>query len=290
MGAITSKYQIRISALERSQAVMSCKVIPPFLFPIRPKCLLRTRKPFPRTAIKKSEGEESSTERGARAEDSDDASSIAPSASASDAPSALVGKRRSLAERRRILEEDPAAGELRENEVFCSECKKWVKLSSRTKYEIKKWNTHIIRNHGRSIEDHANEMPSDRVREAERKLQLVNDPLVEDFTTKRVTCLKCQADIILHSSIPYQLDNWYTHKQTCSQGEWVLSVSFASYRRLILLRSARRRAQFVPQMPKQIRQIFHFPRLQASHLFPHFLSSRVQYRGMRRRHCKTLRP
>ena len=176
--------------------------------------LIFCRKPFPSASTKVLSGD-SLTGKGRREEDQDDASSIAPSASASDANSTLAGKRRTLSERKKILEEDSLVGEMRETEVFCTKCEKWIKLSSRTKYELKKWNAHITREHGRSVEDHAGDIPSDRVREAERKLQLVNDSQVKDFTAKRVTCLRCQENIPLHSSIPYQLDNWQSHKQKC---------------------------------------------------------------------------
>ena len=108
------------------------------------------------------------------------------------------------------------SGELRETEVFCTACERWIKLSPRTKYELKRWNTHLVRVHGRSIDDQGSERPSERVQEAERRLRLVNDAQARDVNAKHVTCAQCKAGIMLDEKIPYHLDNWLLHKKTCS--------------------------------------------------------------------------
>ena len=59
------------------------------------------------------------------------------------------------------------------------------------------------------------EVPSSRVREAERKLQLVNDAQAKEFSTSRVICKVCEASVALSEKIPYDLRNWQDHKLTC---------------------------------------------------------------------------
>ncbi|EJC99979.1 uncharacterized protein FOMMEDRAFT_170068 [Fomitiporia mediterranea MF3/22] len=150
----------------------------------------------------------------------DDASSIAPSISASEMTRAsAAGHRLSAAERQRILEEDELSGEVRPDTIYCSGCAKWVKLATRSTYQLKNWITHVQRVHGQSGENPGMGggvgAPSSRVREAERKLQLVNDALARDFTPSRVTCKVCATDVPLSDTVPYQLDNWLAHKSVC---------------------------------------------------------------------------
>ena len=114
----------------------------------------------------------------------DDASSVAPSVSPSDASLSIAAStatvKRSLEERKRILESDELTTEVRENEVFCKPCDKWIKLASKTKYALANWQTHTKSKHGRTV----GEGPSLRVQEAERKLQLVNDAQAKDIVAR----------------------------------------------------------------------------------------------------------
>ncbi|KAL5536664.1 hypothetical protein ACEPAF_487 [Sanghuangporus sanghuang] len=153
----------------------------------------------------------------------DDASSIAPSIPASEATGKFVaGRIRSSADRQRLLEEDELSGEVRPDSIFCSACAKWVKLSTRTAYQLKNWMIHTERMHGRtegiSVAGFNVLAPSNRIREAERKLKLVNDAQARDFTISRVTCKVCSSDVTLSEIVPYQLDNWLAHKAACPSG------------------------------------------------------------------------
>ncbi|KAI5118760.1 hypothetical protein M0805_004846 [Coniferiporia weirii] len=151
--------------------------------------------------------------------DDDDASSVAPSACASETTSFSgtgTGRRRTtVEERRRTLEEDELTGEVRSHEVFCSACDKWVKLSGKTQYQLVSWTKHTGRMHGRAAARAGDGAPSSRVREAERKLRLVNDAQAREFGAGRVTCAVCAAEVALSETIPYQLENWLEHKRGC---------------------------------------------------------------------------
>ena len=57
--------------------------------------------------------------------------------------------------------------------------------------------------------------PSLRVQEAERKLQLVNDPQAGEFDARSVMCRICQQTIRLSEKIPFDLEIWVTHKASC---------------------------------------------------------------------------
>jgi DNA-binding HxlR family transcriptional regulator len=57
--------------------------------------------------------------------------------------------RTTLEERLRALETDELVAEVRESEVFCEPCKKWVRLSATTKYSLVNWKKHTERVHGR---------------------------------------------------------------------------------------------------------------------------------------------
>lgn len=57
--------------------------------------------------------------------------------------------RTTVTERLHTLETDELVAEVRESEVFCEPCKKWVRLSVRTKYSLVNWRRHAERVHGR---------------------------------------------------------------------------------------------------------------------------------------------
>lgn len=65
--------------------------------------------------------------------------------------SSLTGTnaRLKLEERKQALELDELTGEVRESEVFCEPCQKWVKLGTTTKYSLGRWLRHSERVHGR---------------------------------------------------------------------------------------------------------------------------------------------
>ena len=58
--------------------------------------------------------------------------------------------------------------------------------------------------------------PSTRVKEAERKMQLVNDAHVREFASSWVVCKNCDLKVELSEKIPYQLENWIEHRAFCA--------------------------------------------------------------------------
>ncbi|KAH8104304.1 hypothetical protein DFH11DRAFT_1734026 [Phellopilus nigrolimitatus] len=158
-------------------------------------------------------------------DDDDDAASAAPSVSASEvsaSPTAasLQGApgRRSAEEREQLLAADALAGEVRADAVFCAACGKWIRLSGKTRFQLVNWARHAARVHGRRAggDGGGSEAPSGRVREAERKLQLVNDAQAREFAANRVACAACGAEVRLSETAAYQLDRWLEHKAACT--------------------------------------------------------------------------
>lgn len=50
---------------------------------------------------------------------------------------------------------------------------------------------------------------------AERKLKLVNDSQMKDFTTRTVECKECNSTVELDGEFDYDLTKWEEHKSTC---------------------------------------------------------------------------
>lgn len=80
--------------------------------------------------------------------DDDDASASEAAGSVSFAASSQ-NARTTAAERLAALEQDALVGEVREHEVFCRPCGKWVRLSQSTKYLLHNWVKHAERVHGK---------------------------------------------------------------------------------------------------------------------------------------------
>lgn len=120
-----------------------------------------------------------------------------------------------------MLEADPLTGEVRETELFCAKCEKWIKLSPKIKYQMVNWRQHVLRVHWQEREqpgapDGEGAVPSNRVKEAERKIALVNDIQAKDFGPRRVACGVCGKDIVLEGTANYELGSWLEHKRICS--------------------------------------------------------------------------
>lgn len=62
----------------------------------------------------------------------------------------------------------------------------------------------------------ASDAPSTRVKEAERKLKLVNDSNVKEFASTWAVCKICDVKVLLSEKVPYLLDNWIEHKTFCA--------------------------------------------------------------------------
>jgi len=115
--------------------------------------------------------------------------------------------RRNEEQRREFLNSDPRALVVKEWEVQCRACQKWIKLGSQRKYDITPWNLHCGRCSG--------ELPSGRVATMNRRLQLLNDSQVKSFTTEAVVCDVCKLPVVLQGDGDYNLVKWHEHKLTC---------------------------------------------------------------------------
>jgi hypothetical protein len=67
----------------------------------------------------------------------DDASAFNPSAS-------RRAPRKSLAERKAILEADSRVALVKSDEVKCQKCEKWIRLSNTMEYALGNWNKHAL--------------------------------------------------------------------------------------------------------------------------------------------------
>jgi len=96
---------------------------------------------------------------------------------------------------------------VKEWEVQCRACQKWIKLGTQRKYDTTPWNLHCGRCSG--------ELPSGRVATMNRRMQLVNDSQVKSFTAEAVVCDVCKLPVVLQGDGDYNLVKWHDHKLTC---------------------------------------------------------------------------
>jgi len=115
--------------------------------------------------------------------------------------------RRNEEQRREFLNNDPRALVVKEWEVQCRACQKWIRLGNQRKYDLTLWNLHCGRCSG--------ELPSGRVATLNRKMQLVSDSQVKSFTTEAVVCDVCCLPVVLQGDGDYNLVKWHDHKLTC---------------------------------------------------------------------------
>lgn len=156
----------------------------------------------------------------------------------SPAPSTSPSRpiRRTVAQRRAYLRDDPLSGELEPHRVFCRGCQKWIKLGSNTEYALANWQTHMLRcprsspSSVRSMRQTPSKpafSPSSRVSITERKIVLLNDPQVRTFSKTHVQCGCCKTEVALEGEVDYDLTKWAAHKETC-----IPSVLLASHTRV----------------------------------------------------------
>ncbi|KAJ2934778.1 hypothetical protein H1R20_g2304, partial [Candolleomyces eurysporus] len=114
--------------------------------------------------------------------------------------------RRNATERRAFLLDDNFVEIAEEDRVKCANCQKWVALKKGHPYDLAKWKQHRDKCASQS----------DRVLAAERKLAIVNDPLVKSFDSTSVECATCGAKVVSGSGKEYDLGAWEEHKAKCS--------------------------------------------------------------------------
>ncbi|KAF8226847.1 hypothetical protein L208DRAFT_1406440 [Tricholoma matsutake] len=133
-------------------------------------------------------------------EEGDDASTVDPSAS-------CRALRKTLAERKAILDADSRVTVVKSDEVKCRKCEKWIRLSSTIEYALGNWNKHAL--------SCCDAVPSSRVATATRKLHLVNDSQAKSFGVHNVQCGSCDSNVDLGQEIDYDLSKWEEHKSQC---------------------------------------------------------------------------
>ncbi|KAJ7043723.1 hypothetical protein C8F04DRAFT_728086 [Mycena alexandri] len=117
-------------------------------------------------------------------------------------------KRLTELQRKEVLETDQRAETVEHDQVLCKKCKKWIRLSTRTKYSLPNWINHQAKC--------ADAVVSSRVAMAQRKISLVNDAQAKDPGPRNVECRKCGANVALEGEWDYTLTSWELHKQTCT--------------------------------------------------------------------------
>ncbi|KAF8141505.1 hypothetical protein EV363DRAFT_1308297 [Boletus edulis] len=143
----------------------------------------------------------------------------------SEAPSSSPSRsiRRTTAQRRAFLRDEPLAGEVEPHRVYCLECEKWIKLSLHTEYAVSNWTLHKQRCPAssttarpvRCTPSKPNFSPGSRVATTERQIVLLNDPQVKRFSTRQVHCRSCKTVVALEGEVDYDLTRWTEHKVTC---------------------------------------------------------------------------
>jgi hypothetical protein len=115
--------------------------------------------------------------------------------------------RKTLQERKAILDSDSRIVVVKPDEVKCRKCEKWIRLSSKRDYDVCHWTKHVSRC--------CDSKPSSRVSMAARKVELVNDPQVKSFSVSHVQCASCDISVDLNKEIAYDLAKWEEHKAKC---------------------------------------------------------------------------
>jgi len=135
--------------------------------------------------------------------------------------------RRTVEERKALLETDTRAAQIKPDEVLCARCNKWIQLLKTQDYSLSNWNKHqstcseaVYVQAFRSIDASVLIIliltsPSDRVSSAERKLKILNDPQQKDYGPRHVSCKICDVEVMLEGPGDYELESWELHKSTC---------------------------------------------------------------------------
>ncbi|KAI0773318.1 hypothetical protein BD413DRAFT_541129 [Trametes elegans] len=167
----------------------------------------------------------------------DDRSSIAESSKARS--------RKTEAERRQFLEEDPNTGEVQAHRVFCKACDAWVDLNPKLRFIMRLWLEHkkqcknaVTESPSKAktdqepkvgegaAEDDAVSVAATSVadghrrvaKEEDRKAILEADPRIGDVKPDSAFCKDCEKWIRLSTNTRYSLYHWRVHAQKCSSG------------------------------------------------------------------------
>ncbi|KAI0697832.1 hypothetical protein C8T65DRAFT_661466 [Cerioporus squamosus] len=155
-------------------------------------------------------------------------------------PKGRYSSRKTEAERRQFMEEDPNSGEVEAHRVFCKACNDWVDLNPSRRYIMKNWVEHrrqckggSERSESPSKEKAAAQAEEDdasvadgsvadsatikRMRkEEDRKAFIENDPLSGEVKPDAAFCKGCQTWVKLSTQTRYSSHPWRAHVQKCS--------------------------------------------------------------------------
>ncbi|KAI0820738.1 hypothetical protein BC628DRAFT_1395122 [Trametes gibbosa] len=151
--------------------------------------------------------------------------------------------RKTEAERRQFLEEDPHSGDVEAHRVFCKACDTWIELNLRRRYIMRLWLEHRkqcksattespskvkVEQEGKAAEDAIEDDDASVaatsvteghrrvVKEEDRKALLEADPRVTEVKPDMVFCKDCQKWVKLSPSTRYSLYHWRKHSQKCT--------------------------------------------------------------------------
>jgi len=132
-----------------------------------------------------------------------------PSVAASPISENYVVRRQTEAERKAYLESDKQAEIVEEGRVRCRKCQTWIILSDKQVFSTGQWVKHKL-----SCSDN---LPSNRVAAAKRKLLVVNDPQAKSFDARRIECALCGMNVVLSGEGDFNLTSWDQHKMQCTR-------------------------------------------------------------------------
>ncbi|TFK91462.1 hypothetical protein K466DRAFT_643926 [Polyporus arcularius HHB13444] len=155
-------------------------------------------------------------------------------------PKGRYSARKTEAERRQFMEDDPNSGEVEAHRVFCKACNDWVDLNPSRRYIMKNWLEHrrqckasSERSESPSKKEAAEQAEEDdasaadgsvaesatvkRMRkEEDRKAFIESDPLSGEVKPDAVFCKGCQTWVKLSTHTRYSSHPWKAHVQKCS--------------------------------------------------------------------------
>ncbi|KAH9913957.1 uncharacterized protein BXZ73DRAFT_92876 [Epithele typhae] len=143
-------------------------------------------------------------------------------------------QRKTEADRRQFLEEDPNSGEVEPHRMYCKACSKWVDLNPKLRYIMKRWVAHRKRCGKEESESSSEEDDKDEnasvapsitgtpglnkrvMKEEDRKAIIEASPNAGEVLPNKVFCKGCSTWIKLATNTRYSLSPWRSHSSKCN--------------------------------------------------------------------------
>ncbi|KAI8996619.1 hypothetical protein BD414DRAFT_478552 [Trametes punicea] len=177
--------------------------------------------------------------------------------------SSKMRTRKTEAERRQFLEEDPNTGAVEPHRVFCKACDHWVALNPKLRYVMRLWLEHKKQCNGAVAESPRKEKEDGKAadeaaeddnasvaatsvvdgghrrvaKEEDRKAILEADSRISELKPDAAFCKDCQKWVKLSPQTRYSLYHWRVHTQKCGNGAPSSRVAIAQ-RKLKLVNDA----------------------------------------------------